>query len=111
MIMPVTLMIPVLPGVDAQVHMHRSTQSLIHYFSMAPMVHLNLTVAQSKQVNKLQEINKLLECYEHENCLSSQLPVTISPSGRLLHKLFKHLQTICRILHTLPGKTKYSCMK
>lgn len=60
MIMTVTLMILPLLGVDAQVHMHRSTQGLIHYFSMAPMVNLNLRAAQSKQKNTLQETNKLL---------------------------------------------------
>lgn len=36
------------------------TQGLIHYFSMAPMVHLYLTVAQSKQINTLQETDKML---------------------------------------------------
>lgn len=60
MIMTVTLMILALLGVDAQVHMHRSTQGLIHYFSVAPMVHLYLTVTQSKHINTLQEIKKLL---------------------------------------------------
>lgn len=104
MIMTVTLMIPVLLGVNAQVRMHRSTQSLIHYSSRAPTVHI--TVVQSKLINKLQETNKLLQYSEQENCVSSPLPVTVPPSGRLLHKLFKCLQTICRILHTLPGKTK-----
>lgn len=60
MIMTVTLMILALLGVDAQVHMHRSTQGSIHYFSMAPMVHLYLTVAQYKQINTLQETDILL---------------------------------------------------
>lgn len=60
MIMTATLMILELLRVDAQMHMHRSTQSLIHHFAMASMVHLYLTVTQSKQINTLQQTNKML---------------------------------------------------
>jgi len=58
MIRNITLMIPLPLGVDAQAHAHRSTQSLIHYFLVAPMANPNLTVAQPKRINILHQSDR-----------------------------------------------------